>query len=118
MYLCSNCGKQSQRGEPLTKVVLQTRVKTYPFRERANRYCEAKRTWPDDPGGTGHEVVQEGQLCPRCVEDKERCPHGMFYTGAGACPQCEGTAAAAPAEGEVTLKGLPELVDGKVHFVP
>ena len=22
------------------------------------------------------------------TEDMNRCPHAMFYTGAGACPQC------------------------------
>jgi len=24
-------------------------------------------------------------------DGKDRCPHGMFYTGAGACPACEGS---------------------------
>lgn len=23
------------------------------------------------------------------VTDEDRCPHGMFYSGAGACPCCE-----------------------------
>lgn len=24
-------------------------------------------------------------------DEENRCPHGMFYTGAGACPQCGGS---------------------------
>jgi hypothetical protein len=24
------------------------------------------------------------------LPDDDRCPHGMFYTGAGACPACGG----------------------------
>lgn len=26
----------------------------------------------------------------RDVDEDGRCPHGYFYTGAGACPACEG----------------------------
>lgn len=68
MFRCSFCNALTQRGEPMTRVPMETRAKTYPFRERANRYSMKKRDWPDDPGGKGLETVKEGQACPRCVE--------------------------------------------------
>jgi hypothetical protein len=93
MFRCSFCSKLTQKGEPMTRVPLETRAKTYPFRERANRYSMKARDWPDDPGGKGFELVKEGQACPGCA------------------------AAAAQAGGEVPLKGMPEIRDGKVRFI-
>jgi hypothetical protein len=34
------------------------------------------------------QSTQDSITCNRCAG---RCPHGMFYTGAGACPMCEGS---------------------------
>ena len=32
---------------------------------------------------------EDGKIClVSFTEDDDRCPHGMFFTGAGACPKC------------------------------
>lgn len=67
MFKCTNCGRNTFRGEPLTRVTLKTREKVYPPRAYANRWHEPSRTWPADPGGKGTEIVEEGDFCPRCA---------------------------------------------------
>lgn len=81
MYICSSCGQRTQKGEPMVRVVTGTRIKVYPVRGRANRWCEAKRTWPDDPGGVGVEIVNEGGFCPKCVAAAAPAERGTGLTG-------------------------------------
>jgi hypothetical protein len=59
-------------------VVLETRSKTYPVRERANRRNRSQRAvdpkkskWIPDLGGSGHEIVKESQACPGCCTPRE-----------------------------------------------
>ena len=56
MFICDNCKTQVPANTPSHKVVTKTREKVYPARPRF-----------DDPGGVGHETVQELCLCPDCA---------------------------------------------------
>lgn len=38
------------------------------------------------------EAPRTVNLITMDIEELDRCPHGMFYGGAGACPQCGGGA--------------------------
>lgn len=53
------------------RVVVETRAVTYPRRTAVNRLVKAGKEWkkPDDPGGTGREIVREVVACPRCAEE-------------------------------------------------
>lgn len=53
MFKCGICRKDSLPRETATRVVLQTRSRTYPFRKMAHRNGN------DDPGGRGSEIVRE-----------------------------------------------------------
>ena len=69
MFRCSVCGVPVGPGVAAVRVVLQTRPKTYPLREKVNlvRQPETPRErWTDDPGGWGTEIVREGLACPAC----------------------------------------------------
>jgi hypothetical protein len=47
---------------------VKTRVKSYPYRKWANVHKdERKIVHTDDPGGIGHEIVQEIAVCPECA---------------------------------------------------
>jgi len=52
---------------------------------------ESSDEWFDEDGELGDPDVF---LAARMsfFENKDRCKHGMFYSGAGACPQCGGGA--------------------------
>lgn len=34
------------------------------------------------------EELERADPVPALDPDEDRCPHGMFYSGAGACPKC------------------------------
>jgi len=53
MFVCGFCNTQSKAGVPSTLVVVAIRSKTYSARN-------------NDPGGVGHETVQEVQACLPC----------------------------------------------------
>jgi hypothetical protein len=61
---------------PAQRVVVQTRVKKYPFRPKANRVVrlsengKPKVTFVDDPGGVGREVAYELVVCPACASGR------------------------------------------------
>lgn len=51
----------------MQREVVETRVKSYPVREDANRVMKrGKRVWVDDAGGEGREIVRELSVCLRC----------------------------------------------------
>jgi hypothetical protein len=67
MYLCALCGRSVGPNIPLHKRVVETRVVTYPRRENAHLFRKnGKIMLKDDPGGGGHEIVEEQDLCPEC----------------------------------------------------
>ena len=57
-----------------TRIVVETRVKQYAYRAKANRLrftspSGHRATWfVDDPGGTGEEIVREVVACPACAQ--------------------------------------------------
>lgn len=60
MYRCQKCNQLSQPNEPATIVVVETRNKIYPRREKAMRRGRGKNLkWIEDPGGAGVEIVRE-----------------------------------------------------------
>lgn len=51
----------------MLREVVETRVKLYPVREKANHVMKrGKLVWVDDAGGEGREIVRELSLCARC----------------------------------------------------
>jgi hypothetical protein len=58
MFKCE-AGHVSERGQKMTKAVLETRAKTYPARAYDTKYGTVH-----DPGGIGREIVREGKFCP------------------------------------------------------
>jgi hypothetical protein len=58
------------------RVIVETRDRTYPARERVNRVVKwingrRKVLWTDDPGGSGAEPTREALVCPICVAEAE-----------------------------------------------
>jgi hypothetical protein len=55
---------------PTETVVVGTRPRAYPWREKAQREVwRNNRLWKakhDDPGGVGREIVREIRVCPPC----------------------------------------------------
>lgn len=64
MYRCQMCGQSTKPGQPIQRVVTQTRIKEYHPRVywtpgKAGRKVE-------DPGGEGREIAKELKVCPDC----------------------------------------------------
>ena len=82
MYICQLCGVQVPSGVHERKLVLETRVRSYPRREKVHTFssheeCRAKRKHRkrvDDPGGVGREIVRELRVCPAYVARQEKLP--------------------------------------------
>jgi hypothetical protein len=77
MFRCQLCQYVVPAGIASQHVVLEERRKEYPFRSRANvvvrKPKDGKRTkteYTDDPGGVGHEIVQEAIACPTCAKKR------------------------------------------------
>jgi hypothetical protein len=70
VFTCEVCGALVPPGTPSTRVVIESRPKTYPRREHAMRKPGRARDrdeWKADPGGVGSEIVAEATACPRCA---------------------------------------------------
>jgi len=90
MYRCQMCSQLVSAGIPAKRIVVETRVKKYPYRMRANTGFERKKVFRkdqngkdevvylkrrsrkpqhriDDPGGQGFEIVRELTVCPDCA---------------------------------------------------
>jgi hypothetical protein len=52
MFICGNCKSPSKPGEPITKITVETRERTYPRRKN-------ERGDVIDNGGNGFETVKE-----------------------------------------------------------
>ncbi len=72
VYRCELCNRVSEPRQPAFKIVLETRPRSYPRRERVNacykrfRYG-TKFVHTDDPGGTGAERAREATVCAGCA---------------------------------------------------
>ena len=90
MYQCQICQSVVPAKTRAVRVVLETRVRTYPPQRRmhppkdlsnrerkkllrklaaglADRHDDTFKKWVDDPGGRGLEVVREVLACPACA---------------------------------------------------
>lgn len=69
MYRCEICKNVVPPNTPATRIVVETRAATYPYRPNANRLVKKgkEKKKPDDPGGNGREIVRECLACPRCA---------------------------------------------------
>jgi hypothetical protein len=70
MHRCQRCGTVTPPRMPTETVVVGTRPRAYPWREKAQREVwRNNRLWKakhDDPGGVGREIVREIRVCPPC----------------------------------------------------
>ena len=69
MYKCQICQQVIPANTKAQRVVVETRVRVYPFRKAVNQLALVKNKWvhPDDKGGTGREIVHEMIACPVCA---------------------------------------------------
>ncbi len=73
MFRCQVCQCVVPPQTPVHRLVLRRRRKAYPHRSRANLFVRTneagrhKEYHTDDPGGEGHEVVEEVIVCPACA---------------------------------------------------
>ena len=69
MFKCQLCGVQVPGGVPVHRMVVASRNRIYPRREKAHSVVETEtkrglRKRVDDPGGQGTEIVREIEVCP------------------------------------------------------
>ena len=73
MYVCEICNTIVLPNTPSTLLVLQTRKRSYPSRNKANKFLDPKKPgknqiiYSDDPGGFGFEIEREVRVCPECA---------------------------------------------------
>lgn len=76
MFRCERCHSVVPAGTRETKLVLETRPKTYESRGGMTREFprsrrpmgrRARRAQAFDKGGTGSEIVREISVCPKCA---------------------------------------------------
>lgn len=60
MFICDSCHGVTKPGEPMTRVVVETRPKVYPARKVTESVF--------DPGGEGYETVREEARCRACAD--------------------------------------------------
>lgn len=70
MYLCEHCQQQIAANTPTYLFPVQSRISTYPKRQKANRrHVKHRLEYYDDNGGKGVEVVKELRICPSCYQE-------------------------------------------------
>jgi len=69
MYKCQVCQQVVPPKTKAQRVILEMRVRVYPFRKEVNRLVFKKGKWvpQDDNGGIGQEIVREIVACPGCA---------------------------------------------------
>jgi hypothetical protein len=73
MFRCQLCQCVVPSGTSCKRLVLEWRIKKYPFRSKANSFFrtdeKGKRSvyHTDDPGGEGVEIAKEALVCPACA---------------------------------------------------
>lgn len=61
MFNCGSCGETTEAKAKSHLVTVETRKKTYPRRQKANKNRS------DDPGGEGYEIAREIRVGPCCA---------------------------------------------------
>jgi hypothetical protein len=84
VFRCQACLQVVPPRTAAQRIVVETRVKRYPFREKAVRRVlwkngRRKVELLDDPGGIGPEIVRELTVCPHCA-DRFRAPQNLPQT--------------------------------------
>jgi hypothetical protein len=64
MFYCQKCGVLNQVGQPINKVVTESREKTYVNTYRKNEYSQ-----PREFETKGWEIVKEIKTCPKCYTE-------------------------------------------------
>lgn len=78
MFRCEECLLVVGPGVRAHRVVVETRLKSYPYRAEANRvvrvsdHGKPKVCYVHDPGGVGREIVREKTVCPSCGQRLSR----------------------------------------------
>lgn len=76
MFRCDRCNAVVPAGTRETKIIVETRPKTYESRGGMTREFprsrrpmgrRARRAQSFDKGGTGFEIVREISVCPKCA---------------------------------------------------
>jgi hypothetical protein len=77
LFRCQLCGCSAPAGARPERIAVETRPREYPFRREANRPVkhhgrlvrgdDGRVRRPDDPGGSGEEIVREVLACPACA---------------------------------------------------
>ena len=62
MFKCDNCGEQSKPGNKCTKIVIETKEKSY-------KHFFTKGLKDVVVEGKGHETVKEVKFCTDCMKD-------------------------------------------------
>ena len=73
MFRCQHCGTVTPPRVSAETIVVKTRPRVYPYREKVAeiiclRHHRPKPETRDDPGGTGREIVREIRVCPPCKQ--------------------------------------------------
>ena len=78
MYKCQLCQQVIPANVKSQRVVVEARVRHYPFRAKANRAIWRKHKWeyPDDNGGVGREIVREVIACQVCAANHHQTHPG------------------------------------------
>jgi len=76
MFRCQLCQCVVPSGTSCKRLVLEWRIKKYPFRSKANSFFRTdekgkrKVYHTDDPGGEGVEIAKEAIVCTACAARK------------------------------------------------
>jgi hypothetical protein len=75
MYRCQHCQQVVPPNTKAHRVVVETRVRVYPFRKEVNRVVRDRHVeYTHDQGGLGREIVREIIICPACAAKLQRTP--------------------------------------------
>jgi hypothetical protein len=75
MFRCQLCARVSLPRTPAHRLVVRTRQKKYPYRQKAHLHVyldergKRKEKEVDDPGGVGTEIVREVVACGECARN-------------------------------------------------
>jgi hypothetical protein len=78
MFRCQLCSHVTAPRVRVSYLVIGTRMRKYPKRDKVNREVyrcrDGKWKWVggDDPGGTGHEIAKCLMVCPACAEARQK----------------------------------------------
>lgn len=75
MYRCQQCQQVVPPKTKAHRIVVETRVRAYPFRKEVNTVKTYRKVYKtNDEGGVGREIVREIIVCPDCAAKLKRAP--------------------------------------------